>query len=97
LIGRNFGGNTFRKRNGKKKGRDQDFFIVTLSLKNLKKSFHQKTFNPSTAEDEEPKKNENGKKEDTSTKLSRNSNDSIFSPCGTRENCKNRIRQRKKS
>jgi hypothetical protein len=34
------------------------------------------------------KKNENGKKEDTSTKLSRNSNDSIFSPCGTRENFK---------
>jgi hypothetical protein len=39
LIGRNFSSEM-----GKKKKRDQsDFFIVTLSLKNLKKkSFHQK-------------------------------------------------------
>jgi hypothetical protein len=42
------------------------------------------------------KKNENGKKEDTSTKLSRNSNNSKYSQSVEQENCKNRIRQKEK-
>jgi hypothetical protein len=90
LIGRNFASEM-----GRKKERDQSNFFYE-SEESEEEFPPKKHSNHPQLKMKNQKKNENGKKEDTSTKLSRNSNESIFSPCRTRENCKNRIRQKEK-